>query len=142
MDWSHRYEDRLREWKTLRNTVQLLELTSSLLQINDWWMKAPLSTQHIAWEDWPDWPNAWELLLDNTWSEMTRSIAIVYTIGLLFREDIKDVYIIDSNEGILVTATPTKYILGYCFGDIQALNFEDITIARTIDASMLTHYRR
>lgn len=140
MIWSHLFEDRLREWNDLRQNVQSLDAESCLMMVNDWWMRCPISTQHIAWEDWVEWPDPWELLLDNTWCDLTRSMGITYTLGLLFRDDIENVYIIDSNEGIMVEVGDTKYRLGYCFGDLHATS-DDLTITRSIDAKKLKHYK-
>jgi len=141
MNWPHLYEDRLREWNDLRQNCQDLPFEECLLQINDWWMQAPLSTQHIAWEDWDEWPNPWDLLSDNTWCELTRSIGIVYTLGLLFREDIESVYIIDSNEGIVVEVLPAKYFLGYCYGDLNGVDIQHLVVDRKINAKNLKHYK-
>lgn len=140
MIWSHLFEDRLREWKTLRQTCEDLSLRECLLAVNDWWMKAPLSTQHIAWEDWDQWPSPWDLLSDNTWCELTRAIGIVYTLGLLSRDDIKHVYVIDSSEGILVQVSSDKYFLGYCFGDLHGVDSGALEVARSINAKNLEYY--
>jgi hypothetical protein len=141
MIWSHLFEDRLSDWNDLRKYCQDLPLRDCLLAVNDWWMNAPLSTQHIAWEDWDEWPNPWDLLSDNTWCELTRSIGIVYTLGLLFRDDIESVYIIDSNEGIVVEVLSAKYFLGYCYSDLNAIDIQDIVVDRRINAKNLKYYK-
>jgi len=141
MNWPHLYEHRLREWNDLRQHCHDLPLEECLLSINDWWMRAPLSTQHIAWEDWVDWPTPWDLLSDNTWCDLTRSIGIIYTLGLLFRDDLKDVYIIDSNEGIMVEVLSAKYFLGYCYSDLNGVDIQDLVIDRRINAKNLKYYK-
>jgi len=140
MLWSNSFEDRLKNWNALRYECQSLSLYDCLIKINDWWMHAPLSNQHIAWEDWADWPNPWDLLSDNNWSELTRAIGIVYTLGLLFRDDIESVYVIDSNEGIMVEVLPAKYFLGYCFGDLNGVDNDELIVDRRINAKNLKHY--
>lgn len=141
MHWPQQFEDRLREWNDLRQRCHGLPVQDCLLAVNDWWMQTPLSTQHIAWEDWDEWPSPWELLSDNTWCELTRSIGIVYTLGLLFREDIESVYVIDSNEGIMVDVLSAKYFLGYCYSDLNGVDIQDLVVDRKINAKNLKYYK-
>lgn len=141
MHWPSCFEDRLRDWNLLRQECQDASIPDALLKINDWWMRAPLSTQHIAWEDWKEWPTPWDLLLDNTWCELTRGIGIVYTLGLVFGDDFETTYLVDSNEGILVVVGPDKYFLNYCFGDLDAIELDHLKTIRSINAKKLEHFR-
>lgn len=141
MYWPQQFEERLFQWNNLRQHCQDNPLEDCLVDINDWWMQAPLSTQHIAWEDYKEWPSPWILLSDNTWCELTRSIGIVYTLGLLSRNDFGSVYLIDSNEGIMVEVLSAKYFLGYCYSDLNSVDIQHLVVNRKINAKNLKHYK-
>ena len=81
--WPVKFEDRLVQWSILREEAKNLSLESSLNKINHWWQQTPWVPYHLHWDDQETWPNPWELLSDNLFCDLARSLGIVYTTMMI-----------------------------------------------------------
>lgn len=137
--WAVTFEERLREWRDLRNHCQSLELESALQHINDWWWQAPYVNHYLHWDDHANWPGPWDLLADNLYCDLARALGIMYTIMMLERLDIQDLGLIDCKEDNLVQVNGGKYILNWC--PRQLLNIQSLKQSpqRTLSSNQLSH---
>lgn len=116
--WPITFEERLQEWVDLRQNCHDLALESCLLTINDWWARAPVVNHYLHWDDHRSWPGPWDLLADNMFCEVAKSLGIVYTIMMIERSDIEQIEIMDMEDSNLVQVNRGKYILNWCPGQL------------------------
>lgn len=137
--WPDTYSQRLRAWVDLRDRAGTQPLDDSLININDWWMRAPLVNRYLYWDDHRSWPTVWELLVHNHYCELARAVGMLYTLLMLDRKDIVQLELIDTNQGNLVRVNEGKYILNWAQGEILNIHSNNITIYRSISGSQLSH---
>jgi hypothetical protein len=112
--WPVTFDNRLQAWVELRSRCQILDLENSLTAINQWWFNTPWQPYYLHWDDQADWPDPWQLLSDNVYCDLARSLGIVYTISLLERADMADAELVLAEDGSnLVLVAKEKYILNW-----------------------------
>jgi hypothetical protein len=112
--WPRTFGDRLASWNLLRVQCQDLPIQSALTEINRWWYQTPWKPYYLHWDDNLSWPDPWQLLSDNIYCEVARSLGILYTISLLERADMADAELVLTEEGDnLVLVAKEKYILNW-----------------------------
>ena len=112
--WPVTFSDRLAAWVDLRGQCNVLDLESALTVINTWWVNTPWQPYYLHWDDQPVWPDPWQLLSDNVYCDLARSLGILYTISLLDRADMADAELVLTDDGSnLVLVAKEKYILNW-----------------------------
>jgi hypothetical protein len=112
--WPVTFDNRLQAWVELRSRCQILDLENSLTAINQWWFNTPWQPYYLHWDDQADWPDPWQLLSDNVYCDLARSLGILYTISLLERADMADAELVLAEDGSnLVLVAKEKYILNW-----------------------------
>jgi hypothetical protein len=111
--WPCTFEQRLVAWTGLREAVQFLPQEICLREINSWWFNSPWTPYHLHWDDRSTWPDPWQLLEDNIFCSVARSLGIMYTVVMLDRPDLQDTVMIDSENDNLVLVEQGKYILNW-----------------------------
>ena len=75
--------ERLIKWKEFR---QYLELSSDpLLEVAQFWSKAPFINSFIDSTTPTNWPDPWHLVLDNRYDDLAIALGMLYTIKLTQR---------------------------------------------------------
>ena len=128
------YEARLSDWYDLRVQLEDSALEEKCVKIDKWWQRAPLVNHHLHILDSENWPDPWELLVENTYDEVARALGICYTLLLL---DVNDVEIADAtdkmgNDVIIVLVDNAKYILNYFPDTVLSNTLSDFNIKRTV----------
>ena len=132
--WANTYEETLEEWIALRNKCKDLETEKALEEINNWVQQVPTVPHYLHLDDYKVWPGPWELLADNNFCEVAKSLLIVYTIIILNRQEINSLSILQSNNYTYVKVlTDTEYILNNQIGSI--VSAIDTEIIQTLDCS-------
>jgi len=108
------YEQRLRDWRQLRETTKILPLEQQCIEIDRWWQQAPFVTHHLSWNDATNWPDPWTLLSENTYCLLTRAVGICYTL-MMNDIHVELVYASDvmAEEHYLVSVDNAKYICNF-----------------------------
>jgi hypothetical protein len=128
------YEARLSDWYDLRVRLEDSDRQATCLEVDKWWQKAPLVTHHLHILDSENWPDPWELLVENTYCEVARAVGICYTLLLL---DVNDVELAEAtdkmgNDVTLVLVDNAKYILNYFPDTVLSNTLSDFNIKRTV----------
>ena len=128
------YEARLSDWYDLRVHLEDSALEEKCVNIDKWWQRAPLVTHHLHILDSENWPDPWELLVENTYCEVARAVGICYTLILL---DVNAVEIAEAtdkmgNDVVLVLVDNAKYILNYFPDTVLSNTLSDFNIKRTV----------
>jgi hypothetical protein len=137
--WPVKFEDRLMQWSTLREEAKNLSLEPSLHKVNQWWQQTPWSPYHIHWDDQESWPNPWELLSDNLFCDLARSLGIVYTTMMIDHPEITDIELASCEETNLVLINQGKYILNWSPEELLNISTANIKIKKTLNSEKIRH---
>lgn len=137
--WHSKFEDRLLQWSILREEAKNLSLESSLKKINLWWQQTPWVPYHLHWDDQETWPNPWELLSDNLFCDLARSLGIVYTTMMISHPEINKIELACSEETNLVLINQGKYILNWAPEELLNISTANIKIKKTLDSEKVRH---
>jgi hypothetical protein len=136
--WQPLYEDRLRDWHDLRMQAASQDIDTALMYINNWWWQVPMINRSLSWQDFPNWPDPWNLLGQSGFCDLARSLGMLYTLVMLERSDIADLVLAETQDNNLVLINSAKYILNWSPGEIVNNLSPETTIKRTVDAHTLT----
>jgi len=137
--WHPDFDQRLSQWRDLRLALGVLDLNSSLLQINNWWWQAPTVNHYLHWDDHTRWPTPWELLADNIYCDLARAVGMLYTVVMLERVDIQDVELIQTKRYNLVQVNGGKYIMNWCPGELLNIQSVDEPPLRKLSSTAFQH---
>ena len=111
--WPKTFSERLESWAKLRTQAASMPLEQSLTTINAWWFSTPWTAYYLHWDDQLTWPDPWQILDDNIYCSLARSLGIMYTIAMLDRSDMQDVVLAEVGGDNLVQVDTEKYILNW-----------------------------
>lgn len=133
------YDTRLQSWYDLRKTIKDSGIETKCVEIDKWWQKTPLVTHHLHILDSENWPDPWELLVENTYCEVARALGICYTLLLTGVENIRLIEATDKtgNDVVLVLAEGAKYVLNYWPDMVLSSNLSEFSIKREIDITTI-----
>lgn len=138
--WKTSYEERLADWFELRQASDHLPLEQQLHLINNWWFRAPMVNRVVTWDDPPNWPNPWDLLVNSGYCELARALGIVYTLMMLENPQHTDLSIIATGNDNLVLIDQGKYILNWAPGEVLNINSTPFTVQDSINSKDLTSF--
>jgi hypothetical protein len=129
------YDERLKNWYLLRKTIEQSDIKTKCLETDKWWQQAPLVNHYLHPHDLDNWPNPWELLVENNYCTVARALGMCYTLILLGIKNIEFVLAKnDSNEDVvLVLVDNAKYILNYWPNTVLNNNLSDFKVVEKID---------
>jgi hypothetical protein len=137
--WPGTFEERLPEWRRLRDQSTEQDLESALQSINDWWQHTPWRPYYLHWDDQKTWPDPWSLLADDVYCDLARALGILYTIMLMERKDVVAVELVQTEESNLVLVNKGKYILNWGLGELLNIDSADIKIKKRLDSEAVRH---
>lgn len=128
------YETRLSSWYELRVQLEDSTIIDKCIAVDKWWQRAPLVIHHLHPQDTENWPDPWQLLVENTYCEVARALGICYTLLLLGVDDIKIAEATDKmgNDVVVVLVDNAKYVLNYYPDTVLSNTSNDFTIKRTV----------
>jgi hypothetical protein len=133
------YEARLVSWHELRNNITDLPIKEKCIQIDDFWQQVPIVNHYLHSTDITNWPNPWDLLVENTYCTLARALGMCYTLHMI---DIKDFELVEAkdnmgNELPLVLVDHAKYVINYWPGTAISNTSTDFSIKKTLNISPL-----
>lgn len=134
--WTNIYEDLLVEWVDLREHARTLPIEEALLEIQNWWDRAPISNPYLHVADYDEWPLPWDLLAENAFDDVAKCLGICYTILLLEHKAIKSLYILQSDNYTIVQVNDGQFILNDQPGEITA-DLSDFSVRYSVDCQVL-----
>jgi hypothetical protein len=137
--WPGTFEERLPEWRRLRDQSTEQDLESALQSINDWWQHTPWRPYYLHWDDQKTWPDPWSLLADDVYCDLARALGILYTIMLIERKDVVAVELVQTEESNLVLVNKGKYILNWGLSKVLNIDSADIKIKKRLDSEAVRH---
>ena len=135
--WQPRFDDRLLEWRELRNKSAQLSLEDALRTVDQWWQRAPLTNHYLHIDEYEKWPRPWDLLADDVYCDLAKCLGIVYTLLLIKHEDIESIRILQL-EDFSVVEVNSSYILNYIPNEIvNTSTLPDLKIKRSLSSDVL-----
>lgn len=112
--------ERLKDWRSFRQTLDNTDLKSSLQNLVDWFKTAPLSSRVIDIYDSTTWPGPWDLLYAGDMDENAIALAMAYSLQLC-DIDCEVLFAQDREEHFmgLVVMVDNRYVLGYTYGEVD-----------------------
>lgn len=138
--WPSQFEDRLQAWTRLRSSIIEHSLEQTLLEVNEFWKKAPWCPYYLHPDDLERWPTPWELLSDNIYCGLAKALGIAYTLLLIrdYHPDIADIEIVVTDQDNLVLINKGLYILNCEIDVVLNTDTVDLTkIKKRISESVL-----
>lgn len=120
--WNLRPDERLRFWREFRESIDQKSLDQAIEDVNHLWSYAPMVNHYLTTDQIDEWPNPWELLYENHYCDLAKSLGIVYTLYLTkFKPNIEiRIYNEPSTKEQynLVYVDDGKYVLNYIHDEI------------------------
>lgn len=128
------YETRLSSWYDLRVRLEDSSVETRCVEVDKFWQQAPLVNHHLHILDSENWPDPWQLLVENTYCEVARAVGICYTLLLLGVENIEIAEATDKmgDDVVIVLVDNAKYILNYWPDTVLSNTLEDFKVKRTV----------
>ncbi len=130
------YDDALSEWMQIRESAKEGNLDDALHSIHNWCQQVPMVNHNLHIADYKDWPGPWDLLAENNYCEVAKSMLIVYTLLIANRPEIYSMTLLQSDNYTYVQllADSGEYILNDQPGMIKA-DLNEVQILHTIDCN-------
>lgn len=74
--------DRLSRWKEFRLSINNLTLQHALQNTIELWASCPFRPYYLDPNEPKHWPDPWQLILENNYCDIAKSLGIVYTLHL------------------------------------------------------------
>lgn len=74
--------DRLGHWKRFRSEISSLSLDEAMESTNDFWKSCPYTPYYLEPDNPDNWPDPWQLITDNYYCDLAKTLGIVYTLHL------------------------------------------------------------
>jgi hypothetical protein len=120
--WNLTPSERLRYWHDFRKKISEQSKKDAIKETHHLWCYAPFVSHYLTTDQIATWPNPWELVNDNYYCDLAKSLGMVYTLYLtshaiestieIYRDEIsKDNY-------NLVYIDGGKYVLNYLHDEV------------------------
>jgi hypothetical protein len=134
--WDSSIQDRLSIWFTFRKRLDRLPFEQAVHEVNKFWWRAPISSQYYSC-DMPDqWPDPWQLLVENHYDNIARGLGMLYTITLTKHNPSVEFLCVrnreKSCEEALVWIEQGKYVLNWDV-EVRVNNTLQLEAYRTIN---------
>jgi hypothetical protein len=80
--WNQPLQQRLTTWRTFRDTLGNKTLHDAIHATNNFWNKLPIDSSYYRYDHLELWPGPWELLQENYYDNIAKSLGMLYTIVL------------------------------------------------------------
>ena len=74
--------ERLSRWKSFRQSIIPLSFADACSQTLIFWKSCPFAPYYLDANNPANWPNPWELILDNCYCDLAKCLGIMYTLHL------------------------------------------------------------
>lgn len=78
--WKSSIDDRLKKWQEFRHELNSLPLIDALTKTMNLWASSPYKTYYLDIRYPDEWPDPWQLIIQNQFCDVARCLGILYTI--------------------------------------------------------------
>jgi hypothetical protein len=120
--WNLHPTERLRFWFNFRQQINSLPLIEAIKETGHLWSYAPFVNRYLCSSDIKNWPGPWELIYENTYCDLAKSLGMLYTLYLSTHRPLMEIRIYSdllAHENYnLVWIEQGKYVLNYVHDNI------------------------
>lgn len=122
-------EQNILAWREFRNSLKIWP--DDIDRVAKEWAKAPLVNHYLEYDDPKKWPDAWTLLSEGIFCDISIALGMFYTLyysNYSHNEtmEIRQYRLVDQHRNLnLVLLEHGKYMLNYSLGTI--VNIQDVT---------------
>lgn len=136
--WQLMPQERLKEWRKFRKSVEHLDDEELLRKVVDWWKLTPIGSKTIDPYDNKDWPNPWDLIHDGNFDENAVTLGMAYTLHLLdWPCEVALVQGIENKYIGLVVIVDDEHVLNYNYDTIDKLTELNCEVLQTYNTESL-----
>ena len=128
--FSGRSENKLLAWREFRTNLN--SWPDDIDHVAKTWAKAPISTGYLTYEDTNKWPDAWALINDSIFCDISIALGMFYTLYYSSYENkesmqIQHYHILEKHQTLnLLSLEDGKYMLNYHVG--RSVNIEQLNL--------------
>lgn len=74
--------ERIARWKSFRQDLSSLSIDDALTHVVQFWQLCPFIPFYLAPENNDAWPDPWQLITENYYCDLAKTLGIVYTLHL------------------------------------------------------------
>lgn len=128
------YEARLQSWHDLKEVVKTSDLKNKCIKIDSWWQNAPTVNHYLHTKDTYNWPDPWELLVENLYCNVAKALGMCYTLYLTGENNFRMVNASDmmGNDVVLILVDD-QYVLNYWPNTVEINTVNDFTVKSEIN---------
>ena len=127
------YEARLQSWHDLKEDIKTSDLKTKVLKVDNWWQSAPTVNHYLHIKDTSNWPDPWELLVENLYCNVAKALGMCYTLYMTGEKNFKMVTATDEmGNDVVLVAVNNQYILNYWPNTVETNDIKNFTIKDTI----------
>jgi hypothetical protein len=119
--WKLKSNDSITRWRDFRKSLDLLSLDQAIQSTNDFWRDCPYCPYYLDYAKPSEWPDPWQLISENYYCDIAKTLGIVYTIYFTHHGKRLDPEIRVYNE----PTTNYMYNLAFLAQGKYVLNFKD-----------------
>ncbi len=144
--WNKSSELRIKEWRSFRESLDLLSFEDVLKSVLNFWSFAPFVNNYFKIKDKSSIPNPWELLDENKYDDFGKILGMFYTLVLTnnhsaHKYSIQIVKFSELDESVILRIDD-DYVLGYEFDKIVAFqDLPDHKVCSTFNEENLEIYK-
>lgn len=137
--WKLKSDDSTIRWREFRKSLDLLSLDDAVQATDDFWRECPYSPYYLDPKKPATWPDPWQLISENYYCDVAKTLGIVYTIYFTRHGQELDPEIRVYNDPV----TGYMYNLAFLAQGKYVLNFKDNEIVNNeqIDKNLTLQYR-
>jgi len=79
--------NRLSEWKSFRNQLNQVTLPIAVRKTQEFWQSCPFTPFYLDPNNPNEWPDPWQLIIENYYCDLAKTLGIVYTLHLTDYKD-------------------------------------------------------
>lgn len=121
--WNLNSAQRLSEWKKFRESISKQSLDDAIKATTHLWSYAPFVNYYLDPADTSNWPDPWQLLDENYYCDIAKSLGMLYTLALSSHGSNVDIELRimsdkNNNKYHLVYISQGKYVINYWHDEI------------------------
>jgi hypothetical protein len=121
--WNLNSAQRLSEWKKFRGAISNMDLEEAVQATTHLWSYAPFVGYYLDPANIKVWPDPWQLLDENYYCDIAKSLGMLYTLALSSHGkeldlELRIVADKNNNKSHLVYINQGKYVINYWHDEI------------------------
>lgn len=74
--------ERLFRWKEFRRSLDSMNVDDAVQHTNVFWQSCPYTPYYLDYDKIENWPDPWQLIEENYYCDLAKTLGIVYTLSL------------------------------------------------------------